>query len=263
MNRFVDSLVAGSTDDAVRTTALLSHDDLVQKLRSLTENEIITLSNWTLRSLSNHHINSVFTTGGLLHLLRSLVPKKQQRPVLRSAASELDISETKAYDSITIFKGFGRPLTSHPELVSAFSLEALKRLSAKAVPEAAREAAIEEAKRGDRITAQRADEIVLAHRTPSATALPAPEVAKEVVPSNAEVVPTPVDHDGEALVAVHDTPSVANPDEPLLEYQGEAVVVTVTPMGLGSHCPFDLVERDLHAALDLLKEQYLTNPDAA
>lgn len=128
--------------------------------QNLTDAEVTKLGNWLFQKLSIAHVQSVVWIGGMLYLYQIATKPENRRELFERVIGDFGISETKAYDAISIFRCWGQVLLEKPQLMNHFPVESLKLLSAKHVPVETRRKAIEFAQSGRRVSIKQAQSLL-------------------------------------------------------------------------------------------------------
>jgi len=168
---------SGNIDRAAVVTASLPAETLEAQAAALSHEDFMKLSQMALLKIPVIAVISILYLGAAIILFRSATRREDRRQAFVHLLEDLDISETKAYESLAIFKAFAKALLENRDLLSKFRLESLKRLSAKYVPIAAQEAALARAASGETISIPVAEAILEQHGVYQ-------EQAETEVPSN-------------------------------------------------------------------------------
>lgn len=153
----------GTVDDALDVAASLSTEELERKGEGLSSSDFLILNEWTLTNLPTLLVQSLLYLGGMILLYRAATRKEDRKEFFENLIKDLQISKSKAYSSVAVFGAFAALLLNKRHLMPKFRTEALRRLSAKNAPVAAREQAVQEASTGAMITEARAEAILEQH----------------------------------------------------------------------------------------------------
>lgn len=161
MNSPISALLeGGALNELVIAISDAQDTRLEAEARQLTDEAFDELTNRVYLGLHATHLTGLLVCGAVLHLYRVAADAKGRGERFGELIEQLGVSQTKAYDAIAVFRCFGKSLRSSEKLRSRFPVEALKRLAAKSTPPAAREAALQYAAGGERITIKRAEALI-------------------------------------------------------------------------------------------------------
>lgn len=249
MNSLLRNLIRGTLYDGVVAVTRASPEQLKELIKEVNDAHFEEFHRWASQQLKASAVVSELSTGCVLSLYRGIAEQGERRNVLLTVIDELGISETKAYDSIRIFEDFGLVLVSQPQLCEQFRVESLKRLSAKSVPQAARDAALRAAKEGEQITIRRAEAIIEAY------------AFTDVGDEAADGMPA-IEHDEVAAPAASSvarqtgSPRRAATDRPLWFFRGDTVQIELKSTAAKAHANPALILRDLRAAIEAYETDF-------
>lgn len=155
-NPYESILTKENLRDSLRSASQLSQEQLEQFGTNITDEDFERIQEWAFDKIKRFDVQSALYIGGLLTLVRSAAYLDSRMDTFYQVIEDLDISLTKAYDSIAVFRCFGKQLLEEEVLMSRFPLESLKILSASGVSDETRQKAIVRAVTGKRITIKEA-----------------------------------------------------------------------------------------------------------
>jgi len=146
--------------EVVKALAVADGKQLCLAAEELSDEDFEQLHRWMIVKLSASGVQHLLFCGGLLYCFRLAANERDRQLRFQEMVDELNISTTKAYDSISVFTSFGRVLLAEPALIQQFTMESLKILSGVSANDDAREAAIAIARKGERVTIKMARSLV-------------------------------------------------------------------------------------------------------
>lgn len=242
----------GSVKAALLAAAKADDAQLEKEGLALNAEQSLQVCQWTATKLRLLGVEQLIYVGGLMYLMLKTTGKEERRGLLLSIADDLGISETKAYDAMAVFRAFGAVLLESPELMGRYTMEPLKRLAGKQVTEEAREAAIELATSGQRITTSKAEALIAQF----ATEVDAPPVDPVAPPESASSQPPALE-----IVADDDSDEHHTGDtdthrsgQTIWQYEGDVVRLILEAEG-DEVVPYVSILHDLEAALDQYRRE--------
>lgn len=150
----------GRVDDALQVAAKLSEKELRAAGAAITDEDFTEIVRLTFAKSQSIRVTSVLQVGGLLLLCLAAADRAARTALLHEMIQQLGISETKAYDSMAVFRCFAKDFYDKPKLIGQFPVESLKILSSKQASPAAREAALQLAAGRKRVSIRQAEQLV-------------------------------------------------------------------------------------------------------
>ncbi len=142
-----ESLIAASRLDAT---------DLEMLGSKVSDEDFERIQEWAFDKIQRFDVQCAIYFGGLLTLVRSAAYLDSRMETFHRVMKELDISKTKAYDSMAIFRAFGKTFLDEESLMRMFPVGALTLLSASNVSEEIRNKAIRMAVTGNYVSIKEA-----------------------------------------------------------------------------------------------------------
>ena len=146
-----ESLTAASRLDAT---------DLEMLGSKVSDEDFERIQEWAFDKIQRFDVQSVIYLGGLLTLVRSAAYLDSRIETFHRVMKELDISKTKAYNAMAIFRAFGKTFLDEDSLMRQFPVGALTLLSANGVSEEVRRKAIRMALAGAYISIKEAKSLL-------------------------------------------------------------------------------------------------------
>lgn len=204
------------------------------------------LIEFSIPKIQSYFIMSHVYVGGLLHLLWHATFTEERRELYDNVVEDLEISTTKEGDMRKLFRVWGGVLLSEVSLVRQFPLESLKLLARDYTPQEARDAAIELAKAGERVSIQKAEDLIEEFGgVAEATEPPEPEA-------------TETDLSEKPKASKRKKKRTAKPSKPLWGFTGDVVKVVLQPLSSSVRSDIDTALKDFEAAFEAFTTEYAT-----
>ncbi len=147
-------------DEVMRLTIEVDELKLKALVKNLSDHEVITVSSFIFKEACRQGAGAVLRRGFIFYTAKLVGEEHGNLEFLYGLMKEVGISRTPMYREIQVYRRFGDRLLTHPQLAEFFVPEALKILAQDSTPEAAREEAIELAKKGEGIDIRRAKQLI-------------------------------------------------------------------------------------------------------
>ena len=142
--------------------AVMSHSesDLIGFAQTLNDQQYVEIAEKSSNSYRGRRTRGVLITGGILHSMSVASVTKSKKEIFDLMLEDMELGQNQAYRSINSFRCFGKLLLPNEKLCQAFVVESLKLLSEPRATDEARQAALEMAGRGERITIKKAKALI-------------------------------------------------------------------------------------------------------
>lgn len=139
-------------NDVLKTLAKIGKFDLDNRVAELSDERYVEIATYTSTTCRAIGIQKTLIFGGLMHLFYAASDVDGRRELFDNMLEDLGVSRTQAYRSMAVWCKFGTTLLSEPGISKSFSSESLKILAGEETPDAARNAALEMARNGERVS---------------------------------------------------------------------------------------------------------------
>ena len=155
--------------------AIMSHSesDLAGFAQTLNDQQYVEIAEKSSNSYRGRKTRGVLITGGILHSMSVASVTKSKKEIFDLMLEDMELGPNQAYRSINSFRCFGKPLLPNEKLCQAFVVESLKLLSEPRVTDEARQAALEMAGNGERITIKKAKALIAPSKASTSSTKPA------------------------------------------------------------------------------------------
>lgn len=147
--------------------AVMSHSesDLIGFAQTLNDQQYVEIAEKSSNSYRGRRTRGVLITGGILHSMSVASVTKSKKEIFDLMLEDMELGQNQAYRSINSFRCFGKLLLPNEKLCQAFVVESLKLLSEPRTTDEARQAALEMAGNGERITIKKAKALISQSKT--------------------------------------------------------------------------------------------------
>lgn len=142
--------------EVLNRAAQMSLADQELAAKEVRDEEIADIATYIVTACQTIGVQQTLIFGGLLHLFALVVQPEGRRELFDNMLEDLGVSRTQAFRCRAAWNCFGAEFLQDTSLHRFFCAESLKILSEERTPEEAREAAVELARNGERITMKRA-----------------------------------------------------------------------------------------------------------
>ncbi len=147
----------------LQAAAESTDEELALAVSHLHAEQMVEIAVYTSTTCRKFAVKQTLITGCLFHLFAIAVEADGRQEFFDNLLDDLKISRTQAYRCRAVWCCFGAKFLAEPQLPAFFVTEALKILSAEETPQAARDEALELARRENRISIKVAESLVRKH----------------------------------------------------------------------------------------------------
>lgn len=137
-----------------------SEAELIAFAKTLDDHQYVQIAEMSSNSYRGRETQSVLVTGGTLHSMSVASVTKSKKQIFDLMLEDMGMSPSQGYRCMNAFKCFGKTLLTNEKIRQAFVVESLKLLSEPRVSDEARQAALEMAGNGERITIKKAKALI-------------------------------------------------------------------------------------------------------